>query len=85
MNPYLLGAGIALQGYGSYQQGQQAEKQYELAVRAYEQEQDRIRREEEARRQQQLLTNVMAGGNYAQGLVRNAQSAYGTYARQAGL
>lgn len=85
MNPYLLAGGLALQGYGTYMQNDQAEKQYELQLQAYNAERDRQAREEENARQQQLLNNLMAGGNYAQGLVKNAQSAYGSYARQVGL
>lgn len=88
LSPVALGAnlaGTALQAYGTYQQGDQAQKQYALQVQAWKEEQERQRREEDGRRQQQLLDNVMGGGNYAQGLVKNAQSAYGSYARQAGL
>ncbi len=88
MNPYLEGGlgllGTGMQAYGTYQQGQQAQKQYELAVRAWQAEQDRQQRMDEDNRQQQLLSNVMAGGTYAQGLTKNAQDAYGTYARQVG-
>lgn len=85
MNPLIAAAGIGLNAYGSYQQSDTAQKQYELAVKAWQEEQDRKQREEENNRQQQLLTNVMAGGNYAQGTVKNAQNAYGSYARQIGL
>lgn len=85
MNPYLAAAGIGLQAYGSYKQNDTAQQQYELAVQAWQAEQERQRREERDQQQQQLLNNVMAGGNYAQGMVKNAQSAYGTYARQVGF
>lgn len=77
-------AGTALQAYGTYNQAGQSQQQYELAVKAWQEEQERQRRQEEDQRQQQLLTNVMAGGNYSQGLVKNAQNTYGSYARQVG-
>lgn len=83
--PLALGlAGTALQAYGTYSQGNQSQQQYELAVKAWQEEQERQRRQEADAQQQQLLNNVMAGGNYAQGVVKNAQNAYGTYARQVG-
>lgn len=92
MNPYMQGAqlgtgllGVGLNAYGTYEQNKQAQKQYEMAVRQWEAEQERQRRREEADRQQQILNNVMAGGTYAQGAVKNAQSAYGSYAQQTGL
>jgi hypothetical protein len=85
MNPYIAGAGLALTGYGTYQQGDAAQRQYELAVKAWQEEKERQQREEQNQMQQQILTNAMSGGNYSQGLVKNAQSAYGTYARQVGL
>lgn len=85
MNPYVMAAGIGLSGYGSYKQSQSAQQQYELAVQAWEADQERQRRQAEDQRQQQLLTNVMSGGQYAQGLAGNAQNAYGSYARQVGL
>ena len=85
MNPYLAAAGLGLQAYGSYNQAGQTQNQYRLAVEAWEAEQESRRRREAEERQQQLLNNVLAGGNYAQGMVRNAQSAYGSYARQVGL
>lgn len=84
-SPWLTAAGLGLGAYGTYQQSQQAQKQYELAVDAWKAEQERQRKELEAQQQQQLLENIAKGGTYAQGLVRNAQNTYGTYARQTGL
>jgi hypothetical protein len=78
-------AGTGLQAYGTYNQSNNAQQQYELAVRAWQEEQERQRRQEADAQQQQLLQNVMAGGNYAQGIVKNAQDAYGSYARQVGF
>ena len=85
MNPYVAAAGIGLSAYGAHKQNETAQKQYELAVRAWEVERDRLRREEMDRNQQQLLTNIMAGGQYAQGAIGNAQSTYGDYARRVGF
>lgn len=79
----VLGTGLG--AIGAFNQSDSAEKQYELAVRAFEADQERQRREAEERRQQQLYNNIMTGGGYAQGMVKNAQDAYGSYARRAGL
>lgn len=91
-NPYMAGAelglgllGTGLGAYGSYQQGQAAQKQYALQLMAYKEEQERMRKAEEEARQQQLLTNMMSGGLYAQNLEKTAGDAYGSYARDRGL
>jgi hypothetical protein len=83
-NAYAQVAGLGLQAIGQFQQSGDAQQQYELAVKAWQEEQERQRRQEESQRQQQILGNLTAGGNYSQGLVGNAQTAYGTYARQVG-
>lgn len=83
-NAYAQIAGLGLQAIGQFQQSGDAQQQYELAVKAWQEEKERERRQEESQRQQQILANIAGGGNYSQGLVGNAQSAYGTYARQVG-
>lgn len=84
-NPYFQAAGIGLQAIGQVQAGDDAEKAYELQVRAWEAERERQRKMDEYARQQQILDNIASGGSYAQGLVKNAQNTYGTYARQVGF
>lgn len=82
--PYAQIAGLGLQAIGQIQQSGDSQKQYELAVAAWQAEQDRQRKAEEQARQQKILDNIAAGGNYSQGVINNAQSAYGTYAKQVG-
>lgn len=85
ISPILQVAGLGLGAYGAYQQSQTAQKQYELMVQQWQAEEERRRRQEEEQRQQLLLDNITKSGSYAQGLVNNAQSTYGQYARQIGL
>lgn len=83
-NPYAQIAGLGLQAVGQIQSNSDSQQQYELAVAAWQAEQDRQKKADEQARQQKILDNIAAGGNYSQGVVKDAQSAYGTYARQVG-
>lgn len=84
-NPYLAAAGIGLSAYGSYEASQDAQKQYELMVRAWQADQERQARLDEQNRQQQQLTNALTEANYGQGVKKDAASQYGSYARAYGL
>jgi hypothetical protein len=83
-NPWFQAAGLGLQAVGQLQAGDSAQKAYELQVAAWEAEKERQRRQDEQDRQQKILDNIASGGNYSQGVINNAQSAYGSYARQVG-
>lgn len=84
-NPWFQAAGLGLQAVGSMQAGDDAQRAYELQIMAYNAQRDREARLEEEARQQRILDNIAQGGTYAQGLVKNAQNTYGSYARQTGL
>lgn len=78
-------AGTALGAYGSYNQNNQAKTQYQAMVAAWEAEKARQAEQDQQAKTQQAFVNAMAGGNYAQGLKKDAGSQYGSYARAYGL
>jgi hypothetical protein len=91
-NPYVEALGLGtklvgtgLQAYGAYDQSRRADQQYAMAVAAWQAEKDRQARLDEQERNQQLLSNVMAGGNYAQNMQNKTASDYDRYARGIGL
>jgi hypothetical protein len=77
--------GTAVSAYGAYQQAQQARKQYQMALQAWQQEQARQGRMDANTEQQQGLNNAMSVGNYAQGMSRDIEDPYIAYARALGL
>ncbi len=92
VNPYVAGVGAAtgiigtgLQAYGSYKQSQEAQRQYELMVKAWQAEQERQARLDADNRTQQAFTDALTSANYGQGVEKDAGDAYGTYAKQYGL
>lgn len=81
-----LGAAGTLAGaYGAYEQSQQAQKQYELMVKAWQAEQDRQARMDEDNRAQQQFTNALASAQYGQAVKRNDADDYAKYARAYGI
>lgn len=90
-NPYLgaaqLGLGLlgtTAQVVGGEHQSSQAQKQYELAVQAWQAEKDRQQREDEIGHQQQYFQNSIAGGNYATQQQKDLASPYAAYAKGIG-
>ena len=90
-NPWIQGAGLALGGagtllgaYGAYKQSQAMEEQNKLAKDNFELQktlafQDRIKQEEERRRQAALQA-----GQYAMGVSDRDYGRYGEYSRRTG-
>jgi hypothetical protein len=74
-------AGTALGAYGSYQQGNQADADYERALKAYEEEKARGQKMDQQSQQQQQLNNIHGAGNYAQGITKSAYGSYDPWAR----
>ena len=83
--PILQAAGIASSAYGSYLQSQQADRQYQLSLQAWQQEQERQKRLDAQSLQQQGVQNGLAAGSYATSQVKDAGSSYLDYARRLGL
>jgi hypothetical protein len=81
----IAGAGVLANAHGSYLQSQQADKQYQMAVRAWEEERRRQRKMDEQGLAQQALGNSMAAGQYAQNQANDIQDPYVQYARRLGL
>lgn len=78
-------AGIGASAYGSYLQAQQADKQYQMALQAWQQEQSRQRKMDANAMQQQGMQNNMAAGNYASGQADDIEDPYIAYAKRLGL
>ena len=85
MNPYIAAAGIGLSAYGANEQANQAQKQYELAVQAWQAEMDRQARMDEQNQQQQYFANALTTAQYGQGVKKNNADAYSAYARSVGI
>jgi hypothetical protein len=78
-------AGLGLSAYGSYEQNQAMEKQYELQKQMWEAEQERLRQQEAKQERQLELDQALKYGNYAQGEEDRALSSYGNYASRVGM
>lgn len=79
----ILGTGVS--AYGAYKQAQQAQKQYEMAVRAWQDDQARQKRLDEESTQQMGFNNAMSTGQYAGGQMQSIQDPYLAYAKMLGL
>lgn len=80
----LLGAlaGTGLNAYGTYKQGQQADRDYQHALEAWQAEQARQKELDQQAKQQQGRTNEMNAGQYAQGLMHDAYGSYSPWTRR---
>lgn len=87
--PYgaLIGAvaGGTSSAYGSYLKSQQADLDYQRAIQAWKEDQERIAQMEAQRQQQQGLQNNLTAGQYTQGVTQNAGAQYADYAKRLGL
>lgn len=84
VNPIAGVVGTVSNAYGSYLQSQQAEKQYEEAVRQFNEEKARRDRMDVEARQQQALQNSLSTGQYAANRSADIQTPYVGYARALG-
>jgi len=85
VTPILQGVGAVSNAYGAYLQSQQAERDYQQAIRAWQEEKDRQARLDAASTQQQQVQNGLSGGTYARSMSQDIQAPYLQYARSLGL
>ncbi len=90
-NPYAIAGGLLLQGvgtglsaWGAYKASQQADKQYELAKKAYEEEKARTQKLDAINEQQRGISNDLQWGQYAGNLEDKGINTYGAYNRRIG-
>lgn len=78
-------AGTGFSAYGAYQQAQQARKQYEMALRAWNEDQKRQREMDAINEQQRGINNSLNAGQYATAQANDIEDPYIQYARSLGL
>lgn len=78
-------AGTAVGAYGQHLQAQQAQKQYELALQAWRQDQERQKRMDAQAEQQRAIGNSLNAGQYATNQINDIEDPYIAYARSLGL
>lgn len=89
--PYLQGAGIGLKAigavsdiWGMYEQKKQAEKNYQLAKKAFDEQTKRAREQDAIAEEQRQLQNMMTGAEYANNMRDTGRQVYGSYNRMIG-
>lgn len=70
--------------YGAYKGAQQAEKDYDLALKTFKDAQLRAQNQDILQGQQIELGNIVGLGQYAQGEQKNVLDQYGAYNRRIG-
>jgi hypothetical protein len=78
-------AGTGLSAYGNLVASRQAQGQYEMALAAWREEQERQKRMDAQAEQQRQINNTLNAGQYATGQINDTEDPYIAYARQLGL
>lgn len=85
VSPWLQGAGLLSSAYGTYLQSQQADRDYELALQKWKEDQQRQNRMDAAAAAQLQTQNGLAAGQYSRSLSGDIEDPYIKYARALGL
>lgn len=78
-------AGTGLSAYGNLVASRQAQKQYEMALQAWRDDQARQQRMDAQNENQRQINNSLNVGQYASGQANDIEDPYIAYARSLGL
>jgi hypothetical protein len=84
-SPWLQGAGLLSSAFGTLLQSQQADRNYELELRKWKEEQQRQTRMDAANAAQLQTQNGLSAGQYSRSLSGDIEDPYIKYAKALGL